>query len=100
MITIADHKLTEHKNFLVLVVLFCLALFLRFIAIHYFAAPPSKDALQYHKIAMHLLSGHGFEVVGIPTGYRSPAYPVFLALIYAVFGQDYQISYIVQAFLT
>src|SRR4051812_5991531 len=45
------------------------------------------DALDYDYHAVSLASGHGFALsYGRPTAFRPPAYPLFLAGVYTVFG--------------
>lgn len=45
------------------------------------------DEADYHAIATHLATGHGFSAADdIPTARRPPAYPVFLSLLYRVTG--------------
>lgn len=50
-----------------------------------------NDPLDYHRIAVSLAHGHGFgdtqlAAGGGPTAFRPPAYPLFLAAVYTVFG--------------
>ncbi len=48
------------------------------------AAPPAKDAAEYHRLAGHMVAGRGFSADGeSPTAYRPPGYPAFLAAIQA-----------------
>lgn len=50
---------------------------------------PKADEADYHGIAAHLAAGDGFLAPeGTPTARRPPAYPVFLAGLYAVTGAD------------
>lgn len=80
--------------------LFLLALMIRLAAISVLDALPDKDELQYNQIALNLLAGHGFSMDGIsPTNLRPPAYPLFLAGVYAVFGPDYHHALYTQAVL-
>lgn len=47
------------------------------------------DAFEYHRIAVNLLDGRGYSQDGIhPTIFVAPGYPVFLAGVYAFFGED------------
>lgn len=80
--------------------IFLLALALRVLAVEFLGAAPDKDALQYHTIAVNISTGHGIAVEpGFPTGVRPPAYPIFLAAIYAAFGADYHHALYAQALL-
>ena len=52
-----------------------------------FGAMTKGDEADYHAIATQFVSGHGFSNPdGTPTARRPPAYPIFLAALYAVFG--------------
>jgi 4-amino-4-deoxy-L-arabinose transferase-like glycosyltransferase len=63
-------------------------------------APIGGDAAEYDAIAMNLAAGHGFGIVpDVPTPIRAPFYPMFLALLYAVFGHSYLIVLLMQAAL-
>jgi len=85
---------------IVLALIFFIALAIRIVVVKETGTPPVKDALQYHTIAVNLLAGDGFSFIpGKPTSMRPPAYPLFLAAIYAVFGTDYRYALYVQAFL-
>ncbi len=58
------------------------------------------DAFEYHRIAVNLLDGRGYSQDGThPTIFVAPGYPIFLAGIYAVFGQDPYRAKAVQTFL-
>lgn len=48
------------------------------------------DMLQYDDLAQSLLAGHGYTWYGgIPTAFRAPLYPLFLATIYLLFGHHF-----------
>ncbi len=90
----------ERRTVWVLASIFMLALVLRLAAIWAMSAPPDRDALQYHSIAVNLLTGHGYAIhPDIPTSLRPPVYPVFLAAIYGITGVDYHAVLLVQALL-
>jgi len=56
------------------------------------------DASNYHFIAKSLVEGQGYSMGdGEPTRVRPPAYPVFLALIYAITGPRHEIAVCIQA---
>lgn len=66
---------------------FALGLLLRlgYLAADRFALPPDTDG--YVRISANLAAGQGFSIEpGVPTAYRPPAYPVFLALFQFVPG--------------
>ncbi len=62
-------------------------------------APPQYDGLEDCLLARNLLSGAGYTLNGLPTAHRTPVYPAFLALVYALSGQAYAAVRIVQACL-
>jgi 4-amino-4-deoxy-L-arabinose transferase-like glycosyltransferase len=63
-------------------------------------APPKGDETDYHAIAQNLLDGDGFAVAeGIPTARRPPAYPAFLAGVYAVTGTSTSAARVAQVLL-
>lgn len=54
------------------------------------AVPVMVKADFYSTIAVNLLNGHGFvgEPGGEPILWRAPLYPAFLAIVYALFGEE------------
>jgi 4-amino-4-deoxy-L-arabinose transferase-like glycosyltransferase len=78
------------------------ALFVRLaLALYAFYLPPRTDELDYHHLAQGLVQQRGFVQLetGLPTSYRPPVYPAFLAMIYALFGVHTSVARCVQAFL-
>ncbi len=71
-----------------LFILLFAALALRVSAAIVFDPPMISDDRDYHRIALSIVNGEGFAIGGIPTAYRLPAYPVFLAGVYWVFGES------------
>ena len=64
------------------------------------AFPISSDAVRYYDpIALNLVEGKGFTVGETPTAQIAPGYPSFLALIYTLFGHDYDFVRILQLLL-
>lgn len=58
------------------------------------------DAIEYDRLATHLLEGRGFVLrEGQPYGFRSPGFPFFLMLIYAVVGHSYAAVRLMNALL-
>lgn len=74
--------------------LFLLTLFIFIVASAFFYWPRfaemqiASDSLEYHQLAINLLSGKGFylEDRGGVTMFREPLYPVFLFVNYKIFG--------------
>jgi len=88
------------KRNLILFGLVILALAIRIAVVWALGDAPVKDALQYHSIALNLISGHGYAIhPDLPTSARPPVYPLFLTLIYGLFGSDYHYALHVQAVL-
>jgi 4-amino-4-deoxy-L-arabinose transferase-like glycosyltransferase len=79
---------------------FILAIILRLCAVIHFAATPVYDAADYHRLAIGLVTGHGYIAQdGSPTAWRPPGYPFFLAGIYSIAGVNVSIACIVQVIL-
>lgn len=93
-----------------------IAAFVVHTALVFVALPLAADALGGHyrlghfadgndRIAMNLVQGHGYRSLrnGAPTMVREPGYPLYLALVFKVFGKDIkvvQLLNIVLAMLT
>jgi len=45
-----------------------------------------SDAIGYHELAISILNDFTFELNGQKNSFRTPGYPVFLAIIYSIFG--------------
>ena len=58
---------------------------LRFILLLAETPPLRSDSLTYHNIALSILRGE-YSLGGYPTAFVVPGYPVFLAVIYKLFG--------------
>ena len=69
-----------------------------------------RDGISYDNIARNMLEGKGFRDTSgewpgeppfadpsRPTAYWLPGYPVFVSLVYSVFGADFMTVYIFQA---
>jgi len=88
------------KRNLILLALIVLALGIRIAVISMLGDVLEKDALQYYSIATNFISGHGYAMSpDFPTSTRPPVYPLFLALIYGMFGLDYHYALYAQAVL-
>ena len=58
------------------------------------------DAVDYHRLAIGLVEGRGYiNAEGRPTAWRPPAYPIFLAGVYKIFGVSVVRATMVQAIL-
>jgi 4-amino-4-deoxy-L-arabinose transferase-like glycosyltransferase len=77
-----------------------LAVVLRLSAVIAWPAKPISDAAEYHGLAARLTQGLGFVgVEGVPTAFRAPLYPAFVAGAYALAGVDPQNAAVAQAIL-
>ncbi len=63
-----------------------------------FSQPLSSDQLGYDSIAMDILNNGQFTDQGQPT-FREPGYPLFLAVIYKIFGHNYDAVRFIQIIL-
>lgn len=62
--------------------------------------PLYGDAYGYNLLAKNMLSKNIFSWDGIiPTSFRAPGYPAFLALIYAIAGENLNVVRLIQALL-
>ena len=63
-------------------------------------AVPVGDGDDYHQLATRLVEGRGYvNTAGMPTAWRPPAYPVFLAGVYKIGGVSVLKATIVQVIL-
>ncbi len=78
----------ESRHFPVIV--FLIALLARIIFVLFFSALPYNiDAAEYVILGQNIADGNGFcYQPGQPTAYRLPLYPLFLALLFSIFGDD------------
>jgi len=84
----------------VLIVIFLLAVFIRL----FFAMTNQEliygDEGVYNNIALSLLHEHEFaEIKGQPTAYITPLYPIFLSIVYSIFGYSLLAAKLVQALI-
>lgn len=59
------------------------------------------DDLVYNSIAVNIVEGNGFKAEGepVPLMRIAPAYPLFLAINYFIFGHNYYVIRVIQALL-
>jgi len=80
-----------------------LALALRFVYVAVFIGPgyvPERDAREYSDIAVQLVQGQGFRLAnGQVTAIRSPLFPLLLAGVYLLHGEDYRLALAEQALI-
>ncbi len=79
-----------------LITIFLFALILRLFAFDFFMLRSGAeglflvDATHYTTLAKNIVEGHGFSLSAVapyaPDAYRTPGYPVFLAIFYKLFG--------------
>lgn len=83
---------------LTLLLIFAIAFGIRLWAVTAYPVEPVADAADYHRLATGLANGFGYvNAAGLPTAWRPPGYPLFLAAIYVVSGPDVGAATIVQA---
>lgn len=87
-------------NFRYILIILIIGLVLRVAFCLLFPMPVIKDSSGYNRLALNLISNHRLSYDGItPTLFRGPVYPLFLAGIYSIFGYNFMIARIIQAFL-
>lgn len=89
------------KDLWYLILILTLALVLRLIFVFGFEpCPIVNDAAIYDTTAWNLIQGKGYVMQpGLPFAGREPGYPLFLALIYFLFGHNYTAVYVIQALI-
>lgn len=98
MMTKGFFRLTKQEAVLLAIILL-LGLAARWTYVARIQSPPFSDMADYDSIARSLLDGEGFSREGKATAYRPPAYPVFIALVYAIAGRSPETVRLIQAFL-
>src|SRR4051794_13776592 len=57
--------------------------------------PAGADAVEFNAIGLHLASGGGYAIQpGHPTSFRSPGFPLFLAVLYRFSYENYALVYL------
>lgn len=104
--------MNKTKYFLLMLFILSFIIKLTPILIFGFSAP-THDAAEYDIMAMNILEGKGFissayyreligkpyypfTEIGQPTAVKMPLYPIFLAIIYLIFGHYYTVAIIIQ----
>ena len=82
------------KKILIVLTIFVLAFSVRLIFITNMNGGLEADETEYDRLASNLVESKGYinSFDGVPTSHRPPLYPVFLALIYTIFGHNYAIA--------
>ena len=86
-------RLEERK---VLLSIFGISLIARLLYVILFPTVVWGDAVAYENLATGLVEGKGF---GGGTSYDLPGYPLFLAIVYSIFGHTHLIVHMLQAFI-
>src|SRR5580658_10439343 len=56
--------------------------------------PGGTDAVEFNRIALHLVSGLGYTInPGMPTSFRAPGMPFFLSMLYRLSYENYPLVY-------
>lgn len=86
---------------LVAVGIFVLAMVVRLVFVHFFSRAPVNDLWWNDQVGWNLATWHGYSAsLGppyVPGIFRSPGYPLFLALIYKIVGHYWHAVFVVQA---
>jgi 4-amino-4-deoxy-L-arabinose transferase-like glycosyltransferase len=87
------------KNYVFFV--FIIALCLRLVWVYFHSMPPIRiDAAEHDILAKNIADGYGYcYYPGHPTSYRPPLYPIFLSIIYIIFGHNYTWVHILEALI-
>jgi glycosyltransferase involved in cell wall biosynthesis/4-amino-4-deoxy-L-arabinose transferase-like glycosyltransferase len=82
--------------------LFALVVRLLFVIVTGLSDAPTYDGIGYDFIAVNLLQGKGYarDSAGtLPSAFRPPGYPLFLAGVYGLFGHRYEAVRLMQALI-
>jgi len=82
-----------------IIVVLCLSFLLRITSVLINPRAPVSDEVVYDALARSLVHDHSYSIDGVPTAYRPPGYPAFLAVIYGLFGPNQFAAKAVQALL-
>lgn len=95
--------MAKGRDFSILLIIILAAIMRLAYVFFYPQIPVVCDPKQYDDIAMSLMQSRGFPISKIGNEYtgitRPPGYPLFLALIFNIFGHNYQSVRIIQALL-
>jgi len=69
-------------------VLFGLALFLRFLPLVLLDIEPLGDSVWYEQAGYNIAEGEGYTIAGKPTAFWPAGYPIFLGVVYFIFGHS------------
>lgn len=86
-------------SYILLGIAVCAGLILRITSIHFLGKDPVSDEMEYHRLAVSLVTHHSYSLNGVATAYRPPGYPFYLSVVYALFGETPVIGKLGQAFL-
>jgi len=90
----------RHQELIWLILCVALGLTLRFSAIGTFSHMPESDELNYHSMALNLISGNGIVDALGNHAFFNVGYPLFvLAPVFAIFGDDLLIVQLLNALL-
>ncbi len=93
-------KAQKTQKVLYLIGLLLLAVAFRAYGVWSHPAVPVSDAEDYHQLATRLVEGRGYvNAAGMPTAWRPPAYPIFLAGVYKIAGVNVSRATMVQVIL-
>jgi len=82
----------QHRKWAIFLALFIAALVLRLLFIHFLTRDLDGDSTIYMNLARNIAANHVYSIQDIPPYYltftRVPGYPLFIALVYSLFGHD------------
>ena len=92
-------KLLKINNIIIiLLLLLCISFLIGLLAFKYLPSFPQVDQKAYNEVAIGILDNFQFNFT--TSGHLlAPAYPLFLAIIYKIAGQNYNIIYFIQYLL-
>lgn len=86
------------KRIFIILFIFTIAFSLRLCFIFEHSTPMMSDELNYDQLASSIVEGKGFaDASGNLTAARAPGYPLFLSIMYFLFGKNYFLIRLIQA---
>jgi len=97
-----NFMMKNRKAYLVLIMLIC-AFLMSCVFIFLIKPYPGQDYGVYQRLGLNLSIGNGYSSDTVapfrPVGWRTPLYPVFLAIIYKIFGLNNTVVFLFQGIL-